>query len=75
MTKADLLKQVVAFRATASTLANSLHRIRQAIEEIEQCAQINMGELSQEDAKRHTVLQDLYDDAYEDIAEILNKFP
>lgn len=75
MTKADLLKQVVAFRATASTLANSLHRIRQAIEEIEQCAQINMGALSQEDAKRHTVLQDLYDDAYEDIAEILNKFP
>ena len=64
MTKADLLKQVVAFRATASTLAISLHRLRQAIEEIEQGAQINMGELSQEDAKRHTVLQGLYEYAY-----------
>lgn len=75
MTKADLLKQVVAFRATASTLATSLHRLRQAIEEIEEGAQKNMGELSEQDAKRHTVLQSLYDDAYKEIVEVLNKFP
>lgn len=75
MTKGDLIRQTLAFKATATVLAESLHKLNDAIKAIEAEAEKNEGEITEAEAKRHTVLTELYEDTYTDLIEILNKFP
>lgn len=75
MTKKELEQQCRDFQISSRKLANTLHKLRESIQKIESNAQANQGELTQEEAYRHTKLQQIMDKIYEDIAETFALFP
>ena len=75
MTKKELEQQCRDFQISSRKLANTLHKLRESIQKIESNAQANQGELTQEEAYRHTKLQNIMDKTYEDIAGTLALFP
>lgn len=75
MTKKELEQQCRDFQISSRKLANTLQKLRESIQKIENDAQANQGELTQEEAYRHTTLQNIMDKTYEDIAGTLAMFP
>lgn len=75
MTKKELEQQIRDFTITTIRLANSMTKMRDAKKDIEKKAQDNEGELTPDEAARHTILASLYDKAYGEIVKALNKFP
>lgn len=75
MTKKELEQQIRDFTITTIRLANSMTKMRDAKRDIEKKAQDNEGEITPDEAARHTILAGLYDKAYGEIVKALNKFP
>lgn len=75
MTKKELEQQCRDFQITSRKLANTLQKLKASIQKIESDAQANQGELTQEEAYRHTKLQQIMNKTYEDIAETFALFP
>lgn len=75
MTKKELEQQIRDFTITSMRLANSMVKMRDAKRDIEKKAQDNEGELTPDEAARHTILAGLYEKAYGEIVKALNKFP
>lgn len=75
MTKKELEQQCRDFQISSRKLANTLQKLKASIQKIENDAQANQGELTQEEAYRHTKLQQIMDKTYEDIAETFALFP
>ena len=75
MTKKELEQQIREFTITTIRLANSMTKMRDAKRDIEKKAQDNEGELTPDEAARHTILAGLYDKAYGEIVKALDKFP
>lgn len=75
MTKKELESQCRQFQITSRQLANTLHKLRDSIEKIEQEAKKHGGELAPMEAMRHEKLYQLYNKTYEDIAGTLALFP
>jgi peptidoglycan hydrolase CwlO-like protein len=75
MTKKELDQQCRDFQISSRKLANTLQKLKASIQKIESDAQANQGELTQEEAYRHTKLQKIMDKTYEDIAGTLALFP
>ena len=75
MTKKELEQQLREFTITSLRLANSMTKMRDAKRAIEQRAQDNEGELTPDEAARHTILDNLYEKSYKEIVKALNKFP
>lgn len=75
MTKKELEQQCRDFQISSRKLANTLQKLKASIQKIEKDAQANQGELTQEEAYRHTKLQQIMDKTYEDIAETFALFP
>lgn len=75
MTKKELEQQCRDFQISSRKLANTLHQLRESIQKIESDAKANQGELTQEEAYRHTKLQNIMDKTYKDIARTLALFP
>ena len=75
MTKKELEQQIRDFTITSIRLANSMTKMRDAKRDIEKKAQANEGELTPDEAARHTILAGLYDKAYGGIVKALDKFP
>lgn len=75
MTMKELESQCRSFQIASRQLANTLHKLRDSIEKIEDEAKAHQGEMTQEEAYRHTTLQNIMDKTYEDIAGTLALFP
>lgn len=75
MTKKELEQQCRDFQISSRKLANTLQKLKASIQKIESDAKANQGELTQEEAYRHTKLQQIMDKTYEDIAETFALFP
>lgn len=75
MTRKELEQQCRQFQITSRQLANTLHKLRDSIEKIEQKAKEHGGELAPMEAMRHEKLYQLYNKTYEDIAGTLAVFP
>lgn len=75
MTKKELEQQCRDFQISSRKLANTLQKLKASIQKIENDAQANQGELTQEEAYRHTKLQQIMGKTYEDIAETFALFP
>lgn len=75
MTKKELEQQCRDFQISSRKLAQTLQKLRESIQKIEAEAEANQGEMTQEEAYRHTTLQSLMDKTYEDIAGTLALFP
>lgn len=75
MTRKELEQQCRQFQITSRQLANTLHKLRDSIEKIEQEAKEHGGELAPMEAMRHEKLYQLYNKTYEDIAGTLALFP
>lgn len=75
MTKKELEQQCRDFQISSRKLAQTLQKLRESIQKIEAEAEANQGEMTQEEAYRHTTLQSLIDKTYEDIAGTLALFP
>lgn len=75
MTKKELEQQIRDFTITSIRLANSMTKMRDAKRDIEKKAQDNEGELTPDEAARHTILAGVYDKAYGEIVKALDKFP
>lgn len=75
MTKKELEQQCRDFQISSRKLAQTLQKLRESIQKIEAEAEANQGEMTQEEAYRHTTLQTLMDKTYEDIAGTLALFP
>lgn len=75
MTKKEVESQCRSFQIASRQLANTLHKLRDSIEKIEQEAKEHGGELAPMEAMRHEKLYQLYNKTYEDIAETLAVFP
>lgn len=75
MTKKELQQQCRDFQISSRKLAQTLQKLRESIQKIEAEAEANQGEMTQEEAYRHTTLQTLMDKTYEDIAGTLALFP
>lgn len=75
MTKKELEQQCRDFQISSRKLANTLQKLKASIQKIEKDAQANQGELTQEEAYRHTKLKQIMDKTYEDIAETFALFP
>ena len=75
MTEKELEQQCRDFQISSRKLANTLQKLKASIQKIEKDAQANQGELTQEEAYRHTKLQQIMDKTYEDIAETFALFP
>lgn len=75
MTKKELEQQCRQFQITSRQLANTLHKLRDSIEKIEQEAKEHGGELAPMEAMRHEKLYQLNNKTYEDIAGTLALFP
>lgn len=75
MTKKELQQQCRDFQISSRKLAQTLQKLRESIQKIEAEAEANKGEMTQEEAYRHTTLQSLRDKTYEDIAGTLALFP
>lgn len=54
MTKKELEQQCRDFQISSRKLANTLQKLKASIQKIEKDAQANQGELTQEEAYRHT---------------------
>lgn len=75
MTKRELQQQCRDFQITSRKLAQTLQKLKASIKKIEDEAEAHQGEMTQEEAYRHTTLQTLYNKTYEDIAGTLALFP
>lgn len=75
MTKKELQQQCRDFQISSRKLAQTLQKLRESIQKIEAEAEANQGEMTQEEAYRHTTLQTLMNKTYEDIAGTLALFP
>lgn len=75
MTKRELEKQCRDFQISSRKLAQTLQKLKASIKKIEDEAKAHQGEMTQEEAYRHTILQNIMDKTYEDIAETLAMFP
>lgn len=75
MTKKELEQQCRDFQISSRKLAQTLQKLRESIQKIEDEAEAHQGEMTQEEAYRHTTLQSLMDKTYEDIAGTLALFP
>ena len=75
MTKKELEAQCRSFQITGRQLAQTLQKLKASIQKIEDEAKANQGEMTQEEAYRHTTLQTIMDKTYEDIAGTLAMFP
>ena len=52
-----------------------MQKLKASIKKIEEEAEAHQGEMTQEEAYRHTTLQNIMDKTYEDIAGTLALFP
>lgn len=75
MTKRELEKQCRDFQISSRKLAQTLQKLKASIKKIEDKAKAHQGEITQEEAYRHTILQNIMDKTYEDIAGTLAMFP
>lgn len=75
MTKRELEKQCRDFQISSRKLAQTLQKLKASIKKIEDEAKAHQGEMTQEEAYRHTTLKNIMDKTYEDIAETLALFP
>lgn len=75
MTKRELEKQCRDFQISSRKLAQTLQKLKASIKKIEEEAEAHQGEMTQEEAYRHTTLQNIMDKIYEDIAGTLAVFP
>lgn len=75
MTTKELYQLNTQFRASAMMLSGVLHRMQKAILDIEEKAQLNEGELTPQEARRHQKLKEIFDKTYEQIGDVLSKFP
>ena len=75
MTKRELEKQCRDFQISSRKLAQTLQKLKASIKKIEDEAKAHQGEMTQEEAYRHTTLQNIMDKIYEDIAGTLAMFP
>ena len=75
MTKRELEKQCRDFQVSSRKLAQTLQKLKASIKKIEDEAKAHQGEMTQEEAYRHTTLQNIMDKTYEEIAETLAVFP
>ena len=75
MTKRELEKQCRDFQISSRKLAQTLQKLKASIKKIEDEAKTHQGEMTQEEAYRHTTLQNIMDKTYEDIAGTLAMFP
>lgn len=75
MTKRELEKQCRDFQISSRKLAQTLQKLKASIKKIEDEAKAHQGEMTQEEAYRHTILQNIMDKTYEDIAGTLAMFP
>lgn len=75
MTKRELEKQCRDFQVSSRKLVQTLQKLKASIKKIEDEAKAHQGEMTQEEAYRHTTLQNIMDKTYEDIAGTLAMFP
>ena len=75
MTKRELEKQCRDFQISSRKLAQTLQKLKASIKKIEDEAEAHQGEMTQEEAYRHTTLHNIMDKTYEDIAGTLAMFP
>lgn len=75
MTKKELQQQCRDFQISSRKLAQTLQKLKASIKKIEDEAKAHQGEMTQEEAYRHTTLQNIMDKTYEDIAGTLALFP
>lgn len=75
MTKKELEQQCRDFQLSSRKLAQTLQKLKASIQKIEDEAEAHQGEMTQEEAYRHTTLQTIMDKTYEDIAGTLAMFP
>lgn len=75
MTKRELEKQCRDFQISSRKLAQTLQKLKASIKKIEDEAKAHQGEMTQEEAYRHTTLKNIMDKTYEDIAGTLAMFP
>lgn len=75
MTRKELEKQCRDFQISSRKLAQTLKKLKASIKKIEDEAEAHQGEMTQEEAYRHTTLQNIIDKTYEEIAGTLALFP
>lgn len=75
MTIRELEKQCRDFQVSSRKLAQTLQKLKASIKKIEDEAKAHQGEMTQEEAYRHTTLQNIMDKTYEDITGTLAMFP
>ena len=75
MTKREFEKQCRDFQVSSRNLAQTLQKLKASLKKIEDEAKAHQGEMTQEEAYRHTTLQNIMDKTYEDIAGTLAMFP
>ena len=75
MTKKELQQQCRDFQISSRKLAQTQQKLKASIKKIGDEAEAHQGEMTQEEAYRHTTLQTLMNKTYEDIAGTLALFP
>lgn len=75
MKKRELETLIREFKISSLKLARTMERLRDAKQAIEKRAKENDGEITKEDAVRHEILSNLFEQSYKEIADTLSKFP